>query len=124
MALMLGKRKRRKDLSDQESSHSLEDADEINLDALQARLREHFEAQFAPLDELVPPNRSQAQVRGEDDSKSDVESDWRGISDDEGISPHVVEHQSTEARKGETPLGEFKSFMVWSHLLLENSGVQ
>ena len=113
MALLLGKPKRRDKLSEQEP-HLPVDSGEHNLDDLQALFRAHFEAQFAPLEGPTPPRQS-LETTDADWSQNESESDWEGICDDEGISANIVEYQSTEARKGELPREEFKSFMVCDH---------
>jgi hypothetical protein len=114
MTLLLGKRKRRKELSDPDSPEGLELGND-HPDDVQARFREHFEAQFAPLDAPSPPGKQLEPVDSEC-SDDESESDWEGISDDEAMPANIVEYQSVELRKNEMPRVEFKSFMVRSAL--------
>lgn len=111
MALLTGKRKRREEVSDQES-HQLLEFGPASPDNLQALFRAHFEAQFAPLEGPSSPRRPRETPEAEL-AHDESESDWGGISEDEGIPATLIEYKSTEPRKGEVPHGEFKSFMVW-----------
>lgn len=127
MALLAtGKRKRREELLDQHV-HQLREPDQGSRspddDTLQALFRKHFEAQFAPLEvgsglllSCQNDESLNAKENNYDESESEEEAEWGGISDEEGekkIAANIIEYQSTEARTGETLLhGEFKSFMV------------
>lgn len=136
--LPTGKRKRREELSDQNSNQLWETDEESrspnndvdDIEKLQALLRKHFEARFAPLEgepSLPASKRNDTdridmkkhkQVEPESESEFESEAGWEGISDDEEegekkVAANVIEHQFTEARtSGNLLNGEFKSFMV------------
>ena len=99
MAPLLGKRKRRDEIleepSDTEDIHQGEYADK-----LAARLRQHFETTFEPLEGFSDVTRSKvANAELPDlDTGSDIE--WDGCSDGEQKAVQVVDHSlRTEIQK-------------------------
>ncbi|KAL9124365.1 MAG: hypothetical protein Q9217_006298 [Psora testacea] len=106
MAPVLGKRKRRKRLTDDTSVFSpLPDCQ------AQALLKQHFEATFEPLPVLE--NVLSALPQNEDESDQHLEgSDWEGISDGERDHAKLVQYTTSKSAKAEVSKNEMKAFMT------------
>lgn len=108
MATALGKRKRKpiettRNGPDDSSESFNHDAQEI--------FRKHFEAQFKPLPAVKRPVKVVEEASEED---SEEESEWGGISDEDGTSIQVIEHIDAETRMAAMSKEQLKAFMVRS----------
>lgn len=102
MAVTLGKRKRREQIRDEcDRSSGEEDA--------RALFQRAFEAKFKPLEEKPVEASPIADAHEAEDD--DFESDWVGLSEDEGIV-QVIEHAVTNDTLDEEGRAEMKAFMV------------
>lgn len=73
--------------------------------------RQHFEAQFKPLDGHRPP-QSKHELKESQVSTIDSDSDWEGLSDEEKVETHIIQSNKANHQKLEVSNDEFKSFMV------------
>ncbi|KAK4985196.1 hypothetical protein LTR28_002198, partial [Elasticomyces elasticus] len=107
MAVILGKRKRRTALK-QENSESSGGSD---AEDIQAAFRTAFEAKFRPLD-IERPVVKPAIVTAQEDveEEGEAESDWSGISGDEDVE--VIEHALPLAGDEQMTKQEMRAFMV------------
>jgi len=129
MAAILGKRKRRTDTGiPQKLERARDTASESDTDSEDARdaFRRAFEAKFKPL--AGKPKRPEVEVdllgdgdngedgNGPEDLRDDEseESDWNGVSDDDGESVAVEVIQHTRATRPESNLTkqEKRAYMV------------
>ncbi|KAL9101085.1 MAG: hypothetical protein Q9187_009284, partial [Circinaria calcarea] len=107
MKVILGKRKRR----DQLDNHATEQVGNTD-EQLQALFRQHFEAQFRPLE--GPPSKETKEptpdLTGAEDSE---DSEWTGLPDGESdIDIEVIEHTaSSGAKRAAVPRDELRTFM-------------
>lgn len=107
-AEMLGKRNRREQVLDINSSEGSTSAEE-SASKFQARFRQHFEASFDPLDGFGQPPSKESAI----DSKSDgMESEWEGISDEDQVKAQIIQYQGPDISKPDISSDEFKTFMV------------
>ncbi|KAK4947051.1 pre-rRNA processing and 40S ribosomal subunit assembly [Elasticomyces elasticus] len=106
MAVILGKRKRRTALK-QENSESSGGSD---AEDIQAAFRTAFEAKFRPLD-IERPVVKPAIVTAQEDveEEGEAESDWSGISGDEDVE--VIEHALPLAGDEQMTKQEMRAFM-------------
>ena len=109
MAPALGKRKRRDQVTDLESSReSTVDEDSAHLQAL---FRQHFESVFEPLPGsfarpfLVPVLHTKT-------SDEEPESEWDGFSDHGEEHAETVHYATSAPPKADVSKGEFRTFMV------------
>ena len=117
MTMMLGKRKRRDQIAEQDTKQALRDIED-DKQQYQILLRKHFETSFRPLEytHAKPTAKAPLDVSCEEDRSSSPSSgfEWEGLSD-ENTSPHadiVVHHASTRQGRDEVPHEELKFFMV------------
>lgn len=110
MATTLGKRKRRPAEAVKNDVEVRPDPTESSdLDA-QEIFRRHFEAKFKPL----PTVKKVAKVVEEaPESDSEDESEWDGISEEEGESVEVIEHTDAQVRMAAMSKQQLKAFMVY-----------
>lgn len=106
----IGKRKSRDQITNLNSNTSSM-SDEEHSSKLQALFRQHFEASFKPLDGICQPTGNHETVEYQQ-TEDGVESDWEGISDEDRVEAHVIQHQSSQTLKPAIPHDEYKSFMV------------
>ncbi len=83
MTPTLGKRKREAVQASSKSRKTSSDSEEISLEDAQAAFRRHFEASFKPLPETRITVKEPKQISTSIDAE-DEESEWDGISDNEG----------------------------------------
>ncbi|KAL3424751.1 hypothetical protein PVAG01_04032 [Phlyctema vagabunda] len=110
MSTTLGKRKRRvPEIAKQTQREPSEESDTALEDA-QAIFKRHFEAQFKPLP--VVQKRVKVVEKTPED-KDDEESEWDGLSEEEGVedSVQVVEHTDTQTRMAAMSKEQLKAFM-------------
>lgn len=108
MTAILGKRKRRNQLDD----HTIERVNSTDQQS-QALFRQHFEAQFRPLE--GPPSIETKEPTPDLTKSEDSEDwEWTGLSDnDGGANIQVIEHTATTgAKRADVPRKELKTFMV------------
>lgn len=110
MTLLLGKRKRRTDIDRKDNAICILSDNEAS-DNLQALFRQHFEAQFKPLDIAHTP-QSKHELEESQVRTNDSESDWEGLSDEEKVEIHFIQSSKANRQKYEMSNDEFKSFMV------------
>lgn len=110
MSLLLGKRKRRKDIGYEGNNPNLLPSGE-HLEDRQILFRQHFEARFNPLERFSHPI-----IKGESTNSPTTdlssESNWEGLSDGEKVETYVVQTGGKNAPISDMPHEEFKSFMV------------
>lgn len=109
MASALGKRKRRDQITDLESSReALADEDSTNLQAL---FRQHFESTFEPLpgSSAHPPLVHKLDTKATDEG---IESDWDGFSEHGEEHAETVHHATSAPSKADVSKDEFRTFMV------------
>lgn len=90
---------KKRESSEREESPEL-DAQEI--------FRRHFEAQFAPLPEVLKVTV----VEEEEDEDEEEEDEWDGISDEETDGVQIVQHTNAESRMAAMSKEQLKAFMV------------
>ena len=110
MAPIIGKRKRRERVPSP-SDVSASPKDDKDSPEVQSLFRQHFEANFEPLEEPHLPHPSRR------DNVPDVDlheqtSDWEGLSDSENDHVEVVDHAMPKPSMVELVKEDFKSFMV------------
>ena len=109
MAPLLGKRKRR----DKVVENAIDTRDihqDGHADEMAARLRQHFEITFEPLEGIVTSKVANTEVS---DLGGQSDAEWDGCSDGEQKAVQVVDH-STLPSNTEIPKEELSSFMVRS----------
>ncbi|KAL8739338.1 MAG: hypothetical protein Q9181_000069 [Wetmoreana brouardii] len=113
MTAILGKRKRREEVSRRDGQYS-SGADTEEDEQLRRLLRHHFETKFEALEPLRPGTiRRTPQEEDLDASDSGNETDWTGFSGDEEQSDAVVvNYQNLEKAKAGVSREEFKLFMT------------
>ncbi|MCJ1351285.1 MAG: hypothetical protein MMC33_001269 [Icmadophila ericetorum] len=125
MAPILGKRKRRDQITESHREKSVSDSPSTKA-KLQALFKQHFEAKFKPLPEAPQKTSHQPQNTfvGSEAEGSDG-SDWSGLSDVEnGAGVEVIEHtNSTGAKRIEVPKDEVKAFMTTKPPTLTSSTI-
>lgn len=110
MTVMLGKRKRRKDVigPNLEESPNAPGHDE----QLQSLLRQHFETKFEPLESYGPLPAPEPFVE-EDDDFDASDTDWTGLSgDEEGSNAVVIDYQKQAKTIPDMSKDDMKVFMV------------
>ncbi|KAI4242184.1 MAG: hypothetical protein LQ352_007286 [Teloschistes flavicans] len=109
MTIIVGKRKRRKDV---EANHPLGSPKAHHADEqLQSLLRQHFETKFEPLVSLEPMTAPSPSYQ-EDFNTEDDDTDWTGFSGDgDGVSTVVVDHHGLDPNKTDISREEVKFFM-------------
>ena len=114
MAPALGKRKRRDQINNLETSRdSTADEDSTNLQAL---FRQHFESTFEPLPSFAPPKLVQdLDTKASDE---DLESDWDGFSEHGEEHTETVHYATSGPSKADVSKGEFKTFMVRTQIII------
>ena len=113
MVPMLGKRKRRERVSSpSDVTESPEDGDSPDLHSL---FRQHFEANFKPLEDLRLPQAPQGNPMATPDP-SEPNSDWEGLSDTDNDLVEVVEHAIPRSSTPELTKKDVKNFMVKASL--------
>lgn len=110
MTLLLGKRKRRTDIDRNDNATCILSDNEAS-GSLQALFRQHFEAQFKPLDIAHTP-QSKHELEESHVRNNDSESDWEGLSDEERVETHFIQSSEANRQNFEISNDEFKSFMV------------
>jgi hypothetical protein len=110
MATTLGKRKRRPVEATNNEAHNTSES--FNHDT-QEIFRKHFEAQFKPLPAAKIPVKVVEEIS---EDVSEEESEWGGISDEEGVSVQVIEHTDAETRMAAMSKEQLKAFMVRSFI--------
>jgi len=115
MAVMLGKRKRRADISD-----SGQQIDAPGDEDLRARFQRAFEAKFRPLGGVTPlksavsapdlSSESNSDGDDDDDDDEDGEDRWSGLSDNDELV-EVIRHDAVN-RHPETQSHAMRSYMV------------
>ena len=110
MALKLEKRKRRKELIDEDVTPG-QLLDKDTASEMHNILRRHFEAAFEPLadDHALPAAATSIDADG---SEVESGSDWDGISEGQSDSAEVINHAKSSLSKAEVPKEELKTFMV------------
>ena len=109
MAPIMGKRKRRDQMVDTETTLALPaDEDSSNVQAL---LRQHFESTFEPLPELLAhaPSLQSFYDKASDD---ELESDWEGFSECGKEHAETVHYSTSVPSTADVSKDEFKTFMV------------
>lgn len=123
MAPTLGKRKRvsRDELFKNESSRSPSPSSEEQSDNedLQSIFQKAFEAKFKPLD-VSPKKKKVEVVVEEEEDESEAESDWSGISEDDGVE--VVEYTEKGNERDLVSKSELKAFMVRKSYIILHTG--
>lgn len=114
MAPLLGKRKRRVQLEEASEENSAKGLDPQE-DELSGLFKQYFEANFEPLPTLQLSGSANVTDALQDDT--DDETDWEGLSNEDGDLAKVVDYSAP--RHGESGLSrdEIKSFMVAPPLL-------
>ena len=114
MAPVLGKRKRRDQITIDERNQPSAVDNESNLQAL---FQQHFESTFEPLPSSVV--RSQI-ANNVDTQRSDeeVESDWDGFSDSGEEHAEVVQCAGSALSEADISRDEFKTFMVRTQIVI------
>ena len=110
MTPLLGKRKRRSQLIQDEecSNSSVADAEHQQLQVI---LRKNFEANFEPLP--ITENATALCIQHEEQAVDEGEEmTWEGISNTEKEPANIVQHIKSSAGYKEVPKEELKSFMV------------
>ncbi|KAL9577659.1 MAG: hypothetical protein Q9212_006223 [Teloschistes hypoglaucus] len=109
MTVIVGKRKRRKDV-ESSSPHGSPEACHAG-EQLQSILRRHFETKFEPLASFEPVSAPELSHQ-ESSITADDDTDWTGFSEDEdGVSTVVVDHRGRDREKTDISREELKSFM-------------
>ncbi|KAH8814891.1 hypothetical protein F5884DRAFT_154889 [Xylogone sp. PMI_703] len=109
MASTLGKRKREVTKASKEQSKvDSPDPDSIEQDA-QEVFRRHFEAQFKPLPAVKRKQVKPIEVEPMDEGNSSADSEWEGISEEEGVQ--VIEHTEKKVEVPRMSKTELKAFM-------------
>lgn len=117
MASTLGKRKRSGVSTGKENLGSPSSSPELTEQDAQEIFRRHFESQFKPLPATKRKTAKPIEVQPEDEDDASEESDWEGISDDDG-GVQVVEHTEKRVEIPRMSKTELKAFMVRLELAL------
>ncbi len=110
MALKLGKRKRCRELIDEDVTPE----QQVNRDTVSGMhniFRQHFEAAFEPLADhhALPAAATKTDADG---SEIGSGSDWDGISEGQSDSAEIINHAKSSVSKAEVRKEELKTFMV------------
>lgn len=114
MAPTLGKRKRRDQITNDETNKSFVLDNESNLQAL---FRQHFESTFEPL----PSSAARSQIANNVDTQrfdEEAESDWDGFSDSVGDHAEIIHCAASASSKVDISPDEFKTFMVRTQIVI------
>jgi len=120
MAVMLGKRKRRVNISD-----SGQQSDELGDDDLKARFQRAFEAKFRPLEAVTsfknaasaPELRSESDSDDDHDDGEEDDDRWSGLSSENDEIVEVVRHDAVDRIDPETQRQAMRSYMVGRYRL-------
>ena len=115
MAPALGKRKRRDQIADlQTTCKSTEIDDSTNMQTL---FRQHFESYFEPLPSSFahPPLVHDLDTKTSDE---ELESDWDGFSEHGEERTETVHYASAAPSNADTSKDEFKTFMVRAQIVV------
>lgn len=110
MAPNLGKRKRRAQVAEADVINVQPRNDEVAT-VLQARLRQHFEEAFEPLEVDQPPPANLSIGEGEMSSDND-DDDWDGLSENDEEATQIIHQSKLGSLKVDVPQEELKTFMV------------
>lgn len=115
MAPALGKRKRRDQIADLETScEPTAVGDSTNMQAL---FRQHFESHFEPLPSSFahPPLVHDLDTKTSDE---ELESDWDGFSEHGEEHTETVHYPTAAPSKADVSKDEFKTFMVRAQIVV------
>lgn len=118
MALKLGKRKRREELTDEDVTPG-QLLDKNTASEMHNILRQHFEAAFEPLAEHHALPAAATSIDA-DSSELESGSDWDGISEGQSDSAEIINHAKSSLSKAEVPKEELKTFMVSANSIRSN----
>lgn len=115
MTVLLGKRKRRSEVTPAKARKaSRESFEDDGQDELRAIFARHFEGQFKPLD-IKPIASKPAEERIQHQLSEDDEEEWSGISSQEEDNiVEVVDHAKVRKLEVPTSKSELRAFMVGS----------
>lgn len=115
MALTLGKRKRRTEVTREEPPAKVGSGSESeDDDTARALFQRAFEAKFQPL-EIKKIESHDENEADESDDDEDLESDWDGLSEDEDAI-EVIEHSQPNVNSDDEIDPGKRAFMVWKDL--------
>ncbi|KAL8871195.1 MAG: hypothetical protein Q9174_002921 [Haloplaca sp. 1 TL-2023] len=110
MTVILGKRKRRKEIAKAEPQPGFED--ESHGEQAQNLLRKYFESTFEPLESSTPVVLTSSSVKDDHDTDDASPIEWSGLSEDEERSTIVVDYQKLPSTSLDVSREHLKSFMT------------